>query len=212
MNLVNEVGVSHFRERWESALFFNEGGDPCYINSEATWISGTVACSVVKGTASKPKLEDANNPYECFKDLTMFKTPALGWRMAANGRYLVYLRRNNKAYRRGVSLTHVTGWLAPSTQLLVSTGDLSKDFYSRQSSRAMMIMKPEYMKLQQGLQAMRDGDVLSFAVSNNLAVIPDVDDKVSVYFNMSKVGTIGLDGSIVCNVPIIRSIIQEEMA
>jgi hypothetical protein len=208
MNMIQEVGNRHFFDRWAGCMFYDKDGKPNYIRGQAP---DGVIVGVIKGTASKPSMEEKILPNDMFQKLTMFKVPPLGWRATAEGRYMAFFNRNNKAYRRGVGASSLQRWISPATQYLINTKNISKEFYDKEIATVALIMMPEYHSLQDGLRLMRSGDLFSFAVSANLAVIPDKDEGKALYFNTNKVGQIMKDGTLNCSLPLISTFIRGQM-
>lgn len=217
MSIIKEVGLNYFLERWDKAFFKHEdNGRTCYINggpsADRYGNNIGVQCTSIFGDIAKPQSEGIIIPETYFKDMSIFKTPPLGWRMANQGRYLAFFRRNNKVYRRGVCYDILQRWEAPSTTFLLNTGSISKDFFSRIEPTALMIMEPKYTPLHEGIAAMRKGELYSFAVSPNIAVIPDVDDTMALFFNTAKVGIVNKNNQVECKIPAVITMAEERAA
>lgn len=211
MNLVEELGTSYFLDRFNHSMFLDPEGRPAYINHGIPTARGTIPVASIEGPVTKPSVIEGSLPYDFFKDLSVFAVPPMGFRSANNGRYLVHYSRNNRSYRRGVSTDNINRWVAPSSMYLMNEGALSYDYYDRPTSTIMMIMKPEFTPLKEGIAKMKAGELFSFAASSNLAVIPAVDDAFALYFNTNRVGTISADGSLSCTVPMVSNMIKEQL-
>ena len=163
------------------------------------------------GTPGKASVEARTISPAFFKDMSVFFAPSLGWRHAANGRYLAYFSRNNRSYARGVTLSNLNVSLSATTLYLVNNQNISQSYYERSSVRTLLIMQPEFTPLTQGIKDMRDGKIVSFAASHNIAVIPDSEDEFRIMFNLNPVGRVLSNGNIECRVPIVEKVIKEVM-
>ena len=211
MNLVKELTPGYFFERFRGCMFKDAEGRPNYIDTQQPVERDAVICNLVGGTPTKPTLEKTRFPWDFFADLSVFSVPALGWRQAGQGRYLVHFRRNNRTYHRAVAANILQRWVSPATKFLLSSGNLNIDYYDRMPIVVHLVMLPEYTPLKDGIAAMRKGEIFSFCTSPNLAVIPDVDEQQAIYFNTSRVGTVLKDGTVTCTVPFIDAIIREAL-
>lgn len=209
MNLVQELGLDYFSDRCKNSMFFDEEGKACFLARQGWGGSRGAPATMVSGSPEKPETKSIYKPYDFFKDLSVFATPPLGWRMAAEGRYLAYFRRNNRAYHRGVAPHVLTRQVSPASDFLMRTGNLSPDHYENENVVVNMVMMPHYIKLREGIEAMRRGDLFSFCASPTVAVIPDVGEQQAIYFNTNRAGTVRPDGSINTNSPAIADILRE---
>lgn len=207
MNLIQELGQGYFHERFNRCMFFGPDGKPAYIIDGAHHQG--VKCVLVDGPSTKPVTTETFIPYDFFKDLSVFSVPALGWRSAAQGRYTVYMSRNNRTYQRGVSNGVLNKFIAPSTELLIRDDGVSPDYYERESTVVTMVMRPEYMPLREGVEAMNEGSVYSFCVSANLAILPVSDDAYGLYFNTNRVGSVSPGGNVSCSIPVVSRLLEE---
>lgn len=207
MNLVKELGMEYFQDRCRNSMFFDENKRSCYIGDE--WGGAGIPIYVVSGTTEKPVTTQERKGADFFTDLSVFSTPPLGWRMAAEGRYLAYFRRNNRSYHRGVAHHVLTRTVSPASQYLMETDNLSHNFYEDRAPTAHMVMQPSYISFRQGIEAMRQGELFSFAASPIIAVLPDVNGKQAVYFNTTHAATVSPEGEIECGSPAIMSLIKE---
>lgn len=209
MNLIKELSVGYFQERFGGCMFFDPDKKASYIDTSRSWHKNEVGIITVSGTASKPVTEEAVLPYDFFTGLEVFGVPNLGWRSAAQGRYMVYMSRNNRAYHRGVSREVLQRWLSPATQFLIDTDNISEDYYTRVATTTSMVMQPEYVPFTEGVSMLKRGELFSFCTSANLAVIPDVGDDLAIYFNSNRVGSVKSNGQIDCTIPVINQIIKD---
>jgi hypothetical protein len=207
MNLIQELGLGYFGERFNRCMFFGPDGKACYI-LDANRSEG-IKCAVVEGPSTKPVVTETYIPPDFFKDLSVFGVPALGWRSTAQGRYTVYMSRNNRSYHRGVSSGILNKFVAPSSELLIRDDGVSPEYYSRESTVVSMVMNPEFITMRDGIAAMADGSLYSFAISANLAVLPMSDESYGLYFNTNRVGSVSPGGNISCSIPVVRRLLEE---
>lgn len=209
-NLIAQLGHGYARERLAGCMFMTEDDRAAFIDTRnAAWTERTAPVSVIGGPSSKTTIETRHVPHEYFKDFSTFATPALGWRMAANGRWMGYMRRNNASYNRALAAKGITTWLAPTTQFLINSDNLSLEYYQRPTTIAHLVMLPEYMSMADGLAGMASEKMLGFALSSNMAVIADTDEQHAFYFNTAKVGTVALDGTVTCKVPMFAEYLEK---
>lgn len=210
MHLIRELGESYFRERFASCMFLDLDGNAAYLNENSDWYDNQVPCFTVTGPASKPVIAESRLPYDFFKDLSVFAVPPLGWRAAAQGRYLVHFSRNNRSYHRAIAPHILRRVVSPSTQYLLDTDSISSNYYERAAITVNLVMKPEYHTMQEGLALMRQGKLFSFCSSANVSVIPDTEGRQAIFFNTNRVGTVESNGTINCTVPVIQSLIEAQ--
>jgi hypothetical protein len=199
-NIIDELGIQYSSERFGGCFFFTEDKRPAYINTGTRWNNGSVPAIIVEGNVTKPTTLPTAIPN------------ALGWRMAAEGRYLVHLSRNNHAtINRAVSNQVLRRFISPATQFLQDTDNISTEYYSRTAQAALMVMRPEYTSLKDGVEAMRAGELFSFCSSPVVAVIPDMDDSQAIYFNTHKAATLDSKGTLHCKDETLKRYIKEHL-
>lgn len=201
-NLITELGAQFVRERFNHAMLYDDKGNPCYLETGRNWNTGLVPVTAVTGTPDKPVIEKKGIPYAFFSSMSCFKVPDLGWRMAAEGRYLAHFRKNNKmnrtGYRRGFNPNNSEITVSPATLYLQETKNLSDTHYDKLEVQTLLVMRPEYMKFDEGIRMMKEGDLFSFAVSPVIAVIPDVNQGFMIFFNTRQVAKLTNKGTLVC--------------
>jgi hypothetical protein len=196
-NIVQELGTSFLIERFNGCMFFDPQGQVQYINGTGRWPAEMVGTSRISGTPEQPVEERDAVPWDFFKDLRVFNVPPLGWRMNTDGSYLVHFRRNNRSYHRAIANSNLQRTHAPSTNYLINSGNLADRAFRDANSTALMVMRPIYLPFRQGLEQMRAGELLSFAVSATIAVIPEVDDCQTIMFNTTPVAKVLPTGEVV---------------
>lgn len=205
-NLVQELGVERFRQKFGGSFFFDDEGLPCVINTVDNG-GVSVGCTSVSGDVKNIRVNPKVLPSDFFASLATFKVPKLGWRMAYEGRYLAYLSRDNRSYHRGISQGNLTTDLSALTKWLMRTNNFSVPFSA--NKLCTLALRPEYMPLSEGIAAMRAGELLSFAVSPDIAVVPSEDDTYDVYFRQNQAGKIMPDDSLQVTVPLLANYLKD---
>lgn len=198
MSLIDELGLEYFNERFAGSMFFDKDKNVCTVATNK-FIKNHVHAKVWEGPNERPTVKDHSVPWNFFTDLSVFKTPPLGWSMSADGTYLAHFSRNNRAYHRGTSAKILFRRLSPASQFLADTGNVNHEMYMDTGVTTKMVMTPVYVPFREGLEKMRKGELFSFAVSPTIAVIPDVYEQQALYCNTNKIGVVKPDGTIVCD-------------
>lgn len=184
MSIIKTTSKDWFSRKFCSAVLFSPSGEPCVLPHEGMVglgypsfnIDGKVRAFVLTGTPEKSSKKEIFIDPEYFDDMDKFKVPDLGWRTAADGRVLAHFSRNPRTYKKGVCVDALQCTFAPHTFELMHTGNISRDYYSRPAVKAHMVMSPTFIPLSEGLRRMNEGEIMSFAVSSNLAICPSADD------------------------------------
>jgi hypothetical protein len=213
MNLLKELGRAYMQQRFYGSMFFDADKNVCYISEDNSQWTMPDAVPIIKlsGTVEKPKTERIQMPGDFFTDLSVFATPTLGWRMAAQGRYLAHYSKVTRSNHRGLAPNNITTYIAPSTQFLNTHGSISTEYYSRTSNVVQIIMRPEFVTLKDGIEAMNKGDLFSFCISPTLAIMPEVNNTKAIFFKTHKVGIVEEDGSINCKIPIVCKTLENTL-
>jgi hypothetical protein len=204
-NLISTVGRDFFNRRFQGSFFLDSKKRPSIVDGiEGSEIVYTaLGGSIKRLTATTQRL-----PFDFFKGLEAFSVPTLGWRAANGGRDLSFFSRNNKSYHRGLSTANLIIERSKMTKWLQNTGNYS--ITGEQSHRACMLaLKPEFIPFTEGISKMREGKLLSFAASPSIAVMPDEDDKFSIYFRQNKAGEVLPDGTVVVDIPLLTTYVGE---
>lgn len=210
-DLVKELGVDYMRDRFGGCMFYDNERRPCYVDSGGAWGRGKVRVTVLEGPVEEVQANTVQVPETFFTDLSIFSVPPLGWRMAADGAYMAHFRRNNKSYQRALNPKVALRTVSPATQFLIDTDNVDDQYYNRTDTTVALIMTPKYMAFREGIQRMKDGDLFSFCVTPNLAVLPAPDNKQAIYFNLTQVGMVEEDGGITCSQAHINALIKESI-
>lgn len=203
-NLIESVGVDYFNRRFSGSYFLDQNDNPAIVVTAGG--DATVA-TVLKGTSNRMMEDTAEIPNDYFTDLSKFSVPRLGWRTAAQGKYLVYMSRNNRSYHRGLSAGNLNVKLSPMTQWLVRSNNFRNTI--GKNKQALLAMKPEFIPFAEGVEKMRRGEILSFAASHIVAVSPDVDEKFAIFFREKKVGEVLPNGTLSFTIPSVEEYLGE---
>jgi len=211
MNLVDEVGLAYFSERFRGIMFEGPNGKPCFIspNGIPRVLNNVVPAIQVEGTPAKPSTTNIELPYDFFTGMEVFAAPEIGWRQAHNGRYLAYFERNNGSYVRGLALGNMGVHYSDVSRWAADNGMFSLDWYERDLTKVLLAMRPEFTPLKEGIGKIMEGTMLAFAVSSRLAVVPDTGDTLAILFNRNKVGMINANGEINCSIPFVNKSLTE---
>lgn len=214
MNLLKELGGDYFYNRFQGTMLLTPEEVAGFVdfNGGRATLEEHVPLCLVEGPATKPVTKRGQLPYDFFKSLSVFSVPSMGWRCTAQGRFMSFITRNNRSYVRGVAISNIEKWHSPMTRFLFNEDALSEDYYNRDSTLVSLILKPEYTPIKEGIQAIREGEVLAFCSSNNLAFMPATAGKLAIFFNKNQVGEVAKDGTINCTISIIHQLIQEQLA
>ncbi len=200
-NLLDELGAQYMVDRFSECMFYDADRRVSVIDSSLApnWNRDNVGVITLTGDVSNVTQTRGAIPKEFFKDMSVFGAPDLGWRMAAQGKYLAHFRRNNKSYHRAVAAgrrSNLLRTLSPVTQYMVDSENLNEEYYNSMHVTTMLIMQPSFIPFRQGLELMRRGELLSFCVSPNIAVIPDTKGRQSILFNTARVAMVEADGEV----------------
>lgn len=207
-NLVDELGYGYFQERFNGALFYAPDKRAGVIMGMS---NDGVSAELTSGNVGKLSSEKVVIPKTFFTDMSVLAVPPLGWRAAAKGKFMGYYRRNNRSYQRGVSISNINCEYSEHTNFLFNTDDLNYSYYQKQACISSLILSPHYMTLREGLTGMRDGEIVGFAASANLAVLPHTEESNILMFNTTQVGTVDFNGNIRCTIPLVERMFKEAM-
>lgn len=207
-NLVEQYGMNWFLSKFSGSFFMHED-KPHVVRSDVDSFRYTVnvPCYSLEQTGeSTISRNDVSIPATEFNDISKFSVGGLGWRSSDKGRYLAYFKRNNRSYHRGLSLrnlvievSHMTKWLSTYTNY-----NIRRD----EAALAWLSLRPTFHSLHEGLEMVRNKEIVSFAISPTIAIMPDKDDKMAILFKTLKAGTVDLDGNMQLSIPKIGSLLE----
>lgn len=202
MCLIDRLGMDQFLNKYQGSFFKGEDGATYIVHGNGD--SGdTVKCKKVGGTVNKPTVEEVDVPKSFFADMGTFATPPLGWRVAAQGRYLVYLSRNNQSYHRGTAVGNISRSVHEMTNWFAREQGMSLDYYGRDAVLAKLVMEPVYLPLAEGLALIKKGKIVAFAVNELIAVAPLDSTTYQILFKEKQIGTVNEDGVVSCDIPYV---------
>lgn len=207
-NLVSQYGINWFLSKFGGSFFMYE--DKPHIirsNVEAYRYSVNVPCYVIeKRSDSTLGKVNASVPSDFFTDIGKFSCGGLGWRASDKGRYLAYFKRNNRSYHRGLSARNLVVDMSEMTRWLQNFANYNTQ--REDVALAWLTLVPEFHTLQEGLAKVRNKELVSFAISPTIAIMPDADDRMAVLFKQMKAGTVDLDGNMQLSIPKISSLME----
>ena len=209
MNIIDSTNKDYFLRKFGGAMFLDEEGNPCLLPavdvSGLTSISmytqeGKVRALALQGSPEKSSKKERIFDLDFFDNMDKFKVPDLGWRQAAEGRVLVHMSRVARIYKKGVTVDGLELHWASHTRDLMDTGNISTEYYNRPNVKAHMLLKPKFLTMQEGVRRMLDGNILAFAASPNIAVVPASDNSLSILYGKNKVGDIDANARITLHI------------
>lgn len=204
-NLVEQYGSSWFMNKF-NGCFFLHNGEPHIVQNNATrWRTNVPCVKVEKGEEVYAGYETVV-PTDAFTDISVFSVPNLGWRSSDKGRCLYYLTRNNSSYHRGLSQRNVTAY--PSTLTTWLQGYTGYNAFLTKEMLAYTSLVPDFLSIPEGVAKIRAEEILSFAVSPTIAVLPIGEDKMAVMFKQKRAGTIMPDDSMSLIIPELNSYME----
>lgn len=192
-NLIADLGPDYITQMYSGAFFMHS--DAPHMLERVR--NGAVACQKVEGNRWVP----TNLEYDDFPDMAKFSWPALGYRNVAYKKHNVVvevgmLRAAKRGFRTNLLTADVTkagamflGHLPPVTLL------------GQAHESVKTVMQPTYYTLQHAQKMLHDGQAVSCAISNSLAIEinPFAEDpkELSVLYQGAKVGAMLSDGTFV---------------
>lgn len=194
-NLVTAFGRDYFMSRFRGAFFRDpENAVGRVLGFVDTGNSTTVHVEYVTGKVGRLSTSQKNVPFSFFTSMKQFSTPRLGWRSASNGRFMSYYYVNSGTYsHRGVSSGNLKKVVATHTAQLANVGSISTTYYSSDQVLNKLISDPEYVDMRNGVEAMRQGTIMGFAVDHNIAVCIAGPSTASIMYKLNEVGKVNLD-------------------
>lgn len=206
MNIIQEMGRDYFNQRCAGGIFLSPEGITNYVVEANTT---SVVCKQISGDVGKLKTESRTYPHDHFTSFNLFRVPELGWRSAMDGRIIVRYTRNNTRYERAVCQRNLITEVHPLMATLIDQQAVSPTYYQQQGVQAKMIAEPGYIPMVEGLERMRSGELLAFAVTPHVAVAAESDDRAIIYFGSTPAGTADLSGDVTINSKYVRNLLSE---
>lgn len=205
-NLIEQIGADYFHRRFQGAFFRDPDSFPSVMHGMSG--RGDIEYSRVLGTPDRVANEVRHLSFDFFDSLEKFSVPPLGWRSGYAGKLLVHMQRNNSSYNhRGVGANNIQSHFAPLTTELADEGMVNTSLsYAQLCS---LVFSDDFLPLQQGVEEIREGQRLGFAVSPTVAISVKNEEVLEVYFRQYAVGTIDGANRMKISVPHIREYLGE---
>lgn len=193
-NLIKDLGVPYCNENLIGSLLFVEGVP--HIINEIT--QRGISTTSFKGQISKPVLANVNLPVTILdKGFESLKYPRLGYRSAAKGKVLMELELIPN-FKRGLRPDSLQVTFPAPITFLADKLAIDLNHYTRDNVKPLIVASEDYMSMQDGLAAIRKGDIYTFAVSHELAVIPAAIEGgyLEIVYRGRTVGEIAASGKV----------------
>lgn len=208
-NLLQSLGRDYFNQRFEGSMFIAADGRPSYVIHAPSSARDKVTVKSISGNVGRLSTSQHDMDADFFSGMEVFRVPELGWRSVQDGRYLTYMSRNNRSYSRGVAFSNLRHHPHSLSIAMQNESYISESYYTQHGVLATLVMKPEYLTLAEGLAGLREGNLLSFAMSPNMMVVAESEEAGSLYLGMSRVGSVSFDGTINCNISYVKNSLEE---
>lgn len=203
-NLIEKYGTDWFRSKFSNSYFMYKG-----IPARVTSVNRndtTVALAVRKN--GEVKELKVSVPFDYFESSSLFNVPELGYRHIGDGRWLGYVSRNNSSYHRGISPGNTVVNLSDHTNFLQSKG--LQVPRPQAAEMCNMLLEPTFIPFHKGIALMLKGELMSFAASPTIAVIPSQDsDDLLVKMCSKVIGSVTADGTLNITTPVAKGYLEE---
>lgn len=207
-NLVTQYGSDWFYSKFSGSFFRHEGAPFKVIPNSGSRRTAWIPClKLEKNEEGTVRGTEINVNVAAFTDVSVFSVPNLGWRSALKGKYLAYYYRNNNSYHRGLSSRNMAVNESAMTRWLSRHSDYNRDAVD-DNFLAYTAMCPEFLPLTEGVAKMARGEILSFAVSPTVAVLPNDEDSFAVMFKEKVAGHVSPDGNMSLVIPELNSYME----
>ena len=206
-NLVQQFSPDYFSSRFTGAFFINGNGIPSYVVEALS--SREVLIKEITGSVGRLSTNETTLDASFFSSLKVFRHPPLGWRSEQRGRVLVHLSKNvASSTARALSGRNLYVEQSPITKELTRSGKLSSSYITQPGVLAKLVLTPTYIPFDKGVAMMRDGRLLSFCTSSNLAVAAESDDTAAILWGPAKVGAVNLNTG---DLTLVNNVFREEL-
>lgn len=207
-NLVTQYGSDWFYNKFSGSFFRHEGLPFKVLPNTGTRRTAWIPClRLEKNEEGRVLGTQTNVNVAAFTDVSVFSVPNLGWRSALKGKYLAYFSRNNNSYHRGLSSRNMTVRESVMTLWLARNSDYDRSAVD-DNFLAYTAMCPEFLPLTEGVAKMARGEILSFAVSPTIAVLPNDADSFAVMFKEKVAGYVTPDGNMSLVIPELNAYME----
>lgn len=206
-NLITQYGANWFISKFGGSIFMLNG-EPHIVTPDSSGWRTQVPCNRLDlaDNGFSVTRQDVRVSADVFTDASVFAIPNLGWRSLDKGRLLVYLSRNNSSYHRGLASRNLNIETSSLTTLLHRRGGYTTQINPIDYLRAAAM--PEFMTLMEGIEKIRNEEILSFAVSSTVAVLPLNGEQLRVMFKQKVAGIINPDNTMQLALPELSSYME----
>lgn len=192
-NLLAKYGSSWFTTKFNGTFFMYEGKPARVLEAFNNRSVHIRVLDKLDGRVVGNNLEVSG---DLFPDSSVFSVPELGYRHARDGLYLAFFVRNNSSYVRGLSLRNLNARVSNITKLIQRR--LSSVPPPSQDDLNYMAMKPEFVPFHEGIRKVLAGELVSFAASPTLAVVPSPtsETELTLLFCGKSVGKVDSSGNL----------------
>lgn len=210
--LIADLGVRYVKEMFSTALFMHEGAVYRFRDTD-----GKILLADKYPLTDEHAADQVHLPAAVLKDLSVFAQPPLGYRNIDTGKYgnaVVWLASTRTAHR-GMRLESVRSILLPPYHVLPQLGMLYEA--TQRHPRIKLLYAPKFYNFHNGMNMLRSGKHLGFAVNNNLAIglshTRNDSGLYDIYYRERVAGTVDLDGNIkVFNRVVARETIHRQLS
>lgn len=208
-NLIEMNGIDWFSVKFNGSVFMFEGEPHMVGNGTSEAFSNRSYIKCLKlglDSNNQPVITTVNIQHDDFSDVSMFSIPNLGWRSDGDGKYLAYIARNNNSYHRGLCQRNTIITLSPMTKWLMQRSLMPNS--NTYHKAAYLAAKPTFYPFTLGVQKMARGEIVSFAASSALAVMPHSEEKFSLLFKRKRAGYVYPDGRLELVIPELNTYLE----
>lgn len=190
MNLVQEHGYGYFNDRFRDSVFRHPDGWVGIVKQANN--ANDVTITKVEGVVGRLSPTEVVIEAAFFTSLAVFDVPEVGYRTAAEGRYVAYVDHRSGS-NRGVSARNTTWSMSPMTEQMGFDRAVSISYFGRADVKAALICTPIYTQLHKGAAAMLAGEIAGFALSSATAVTATDNPEMGlIYLRGRAAGTLNL--------------------
>lgn len=199
-NLLKEYGMEEFGQRIMGCSIMYDGHptQTSHVGTHPETGAKMIFAEQYIGTPERFAKREIMIAPDYFTGMMSLRYPQLGYRTAAAGQYLAYYSRIPTAVRKGLHLTQLKVEMSKLSRALEHYTGFDMEYYTNPSIQTMLIHKPVIMGWQEGLQKVKEGEIISFVVDENFAVVPSSHNKhyMMILYRDRMIGTLSEGGNI----------------
>lgn len=209
-NLIESLGADYCNQRVSGALFLYKGDAHMFqevtVDPAQDGRKLAVLATKFTGTTEKFKEQQVLIPADEFSGWGALSFPTLGYRQAAAGQVLVSVTRVN-GVNRGLNYRDVRCTPHDISYSCAGAFGINLADFTVGSRLALMVLKPDYTPLSEGIPSVLAGKIPAFAMSAEFAVAPAADVSfLEILFRGRRVGEIDERGKVSITVPSISTL------